>query len=227
MQHILNKFYPKKALIVFQEGERRYRSGKYYIEERDINSKGKMGAAKPLDLDKARDIFKSIITSETKILGGFIPSNVLYYSNKGGTDNIIWYTLPRQQQLFFSKDLGVPDGVASIPGLVFYVQGNNLSVYAYKAAKVNINTPLYEAPFHNINNNHEVCLGNIKKEINRDSFDSFISSFESFFFNSNFTHSNREHKSNINILWKELIEKKGKFPYSKLRKTGKTLKQII
>lgn len=76
-----------------------------------------------------------------------------------------------------------------------------------------------------------VCMGTVDVNIqNSASAEEFIQAWESYFFNSYFSHLINEHNpinGNCVSLWKGLIESGEPFPSEVLKKTGKTLKHLL
>ena len=92
-------------------------------------------------------------------------------------------------------------------------------------------TALFHAPFFNVYEDGHVCMGTVDINIkNSASVEEFMQAWESYFFNSYFSHLVNEHnpvKVNCVSLWKDLIGTDKAFPKDVLKKTNKTIKTIL
>lgn len=90
---------------------------------------------------------------------------------------------------------------------------------------------LYHAPFFNVYDSGSVCMGTVDINIkNSASIEEFTEAWEKYFFNSYFSHLMNGHnpiKGNCVNLWKELIDIGNPFPKLLLKKTNKTLKNLL
>jgi len=144
----------------------------------------------------------------------------------------IWYTPPKETDLFFSDSLGIPSGKTKIPALLWKATKERLQVFALKGkAKPNGDTPLYYAPLFNLSQDGSVCMGTVSINIDRQThLEQFMAQWETYFFNSYFTHtlgSHRHCKGNLVQLWQEQVGTGREFPQNELIKNGKTIKDLI
>ena len=139
-------------------------------------------------------------------------------------------TVPQQKMLYFTEALKIPDGIAPIPGLIFRLKADSLKVYTYLKFQRE-KTDLYRAPFHNVGNNGDVCLGNSYRGKASELIENELLRYENIFFRSKFSETHGETLAgniNINLFWKKLIEgKSNKFPYKSLIPLNIKLEEII
>lgn len=149
-----------------------------------------------------------------------LPKNLIYTENKTMSTTLVWYLKKSRQPLCFSPSLGIQAGLAWVPNLLFVAQGTILSVYAYKEEEIDLQTELYKAPFHNIYADGKVCMGNTRIEgVSGVEYADAIKTWQNLFFNSEFSHLLSPLSptvSNINLLWKRLIETGEGFPQEEL-----------
>jgi PRTRC genetic system protein B len=238
MNDITNNFgllyFPMKALVLYKKQYQNYNST-YYVESYDMDSKGQPINAHPLTVKESEALAK-MLTIKTKkenqflTPNGFLPKNVLYL-NSGKQPCVIWHTAPQEADLLFDKGLNIACGKASVPALVWKADRNNLQVFAIKERTPNGETPLFQAPFFNLSQNGRVCMGNVQVKIPKNcSLENFISLWQTYFFNSYFTHLLGDFpplKGNIVQLWQGLLKSQKKFPNKVLLANRYTLKNLL
>lgn len=225
-------YLPIKALI-FYEATQTYSAG-CYVEAFDIGEDGFPKNAKPLNIEESRALAKRLNASGTLRQAflkpqGLLPEHLLYI-NPDEDGFALWRTPARKVRLYFKEGLGIPNGKANVPPLVWKASRNELHIYALDATTINESTPLCHAPFFNVYDNGKVCMGNVEVDIAADcGLEDFMMSWEQYFFNSYFTHLLFRHsiQGNIVQLWSGLIGSNKKFPLSALRKNNLTIKDII
>ena len=161
----------------------------------------------------------------------FLPSNVLVRSE----DSITWWTPASMRRMFYAKEKS--SEVAQLSGkrfpqppLVFRARKRLLEVRALlRDERPNLQTVLYRAPYWNVNDRGDVCLGTarVPPEASVDS----LPRWESAVFESEFTHPNAskkltEHPGGFVGLWRSLAEKR-RFPAQFLAAANQTLHQFI
>lgn len=222
---LTSSFEPSMAIVVY-EGD-----NQYYLERRDID-KGKMKAGIPLTEECLSDISEVLSSSSEKIVHGTIPSFMIYSDCRPGHEKYIWYRKPEKRKMFFSKKLNIPNGHINLPGLVYMAKGSNLSIFAVKSkGRIGIGTKLYHAPFFNVYDEANVCLGNAKlKWPDELTYDKIIQYWESKFWLSEFDHllGNNPIKGNLSSVTKQCIKTGCDFPISQLKPIGKlTIKDLL
>jgi PRTRC genetic system protein B len=222
---------PKRLITIYYDEESH---SEFYLESHSI-VKGKVMEGKPLTKGMLDKLLKAIKPGkENSIVRGFqglIPSNVLHYSFDDSNTKLMWVVPAGKRPLFFSDALQIPHGEASIPPLLFSVDDGSLEVFALLSERVTLDSPLFVAPFHNTSDDGEVCIGTAKRPAKHLSVEALIKGWENTFFNSRFTHANGtiadKLKTNINVLWSDLITSGSPFPMDCLVPNGKKVKSLL
>lgn len=219
------KYIPSQAIIIYKN------ENEYYLESHPI-VEGKMGAGSPLSEDIIIDIADSFSTKSRAVIynKGLLPENVLQFDNRNGFNNITWYRLPEQRQIFFSKALNISTGIMWVPGLIYQLKNDSISVHAFKGNKLpKANTKLFRAPFFNIYQDNSVCMGNAKvRKPSHLTLENIIKYWEDKFWLSEFSHvNNNPIKGNLSSLTKALISSGEKFPENELLPINKTLEEVV
>lgn len=229
-----NQFAPVKALLIYQnqatlKDNYGYETDKneVYVESYDIGKRGQPINAHPLSIAEMVTLSKLFQATEELKSNylkpkGLLPANVLYLDAQA-EGFVVWYTPPMETELFFVPDLQLPTGKAHIPAMVWKASKNSLHVYALKGkSKPNANTPLYHAPYFNIYDSGNVCMGTVQITIDRFTrLEDFISKWETYFFNSYFSHTIGNHsgaKIDLVSLWREQLATGKPFPSDMLNK---------
>lgn len=236
MNDITEKFgtlyYPKSALVFY---ETIGTETDMYVEHFDMDSNGTPVNAHPLTVSEAEILAKALQTDEERSRAflkpkGILPTNILHInpSDKGA---VIWYTKAQQRQLYFVGSLGIPNGKAQVPPMLWKADKNHLAVYALATdRRPNDKTKLHYAPFFNIYEDGKVCMGTVSIDIkNSASVEEFIKAWEDYFFNSYFSHlmGYNPTRGYCDSLWKYLIKTGEDFPKERLKKNDKTLKYLL
>lgn len=237
MEDITNNFgtlyYPKSALVFY---ETTGTETDMYVEHFDMDSNGTPVNAHPLTVKEANILAKALQTDEERNKAflrpkGILPTNILHI-NPSEKNTVLWYTKSQQRQLYFVNSLGIPNGTAQVPPMLWFANKNNLAVFALSTdRRPNEKTPLHHAPFFNIYEDGKVCMGTVNIDIkNSASVEEFVQAWESYFFNSYFSHLLGSHspiKGNCVNVWKDLISTEKPFPKEVLKKNNKTLKNLL
>lgn len=236
MKDITNEFetyyYPKSALV-FYEGNRR--SAESYVEFFDMDKNGRPLNAHPLTVREADRLAKALSTptekKETFLRSkGILDTNILYTDAQNG--KAIWFTKAGQRKLYFTDKLGIPDGTAHTPPLLWKADRETLSIFALNSKKRPVsNTRLYYAPFFNIYESGGVCMGTVDVSIKQTAcLEEFSTAWERYFFDSYFSHLMEQHnpvEGNCVLLWESLINTGKTFPMEVLKPANKTLKDLM
>lgn len=221
---------PALAIVVYNSP-----AGEFYLESHSISKEGAILEGKPLLQETIQDIVEVFYRNKTEqsIITGFFPEALLKFEPTGKKYEMIWYRPSCIKRLHFTEDLGIPAGDASVPALLYKVDKNDkLFVFALDSDKrPDYNTKLFRAPFHNLYKDGSVCLGNarVKRPAER-TFSAEIQMWETLFWNSKFSHLNGSEnpaKTNINILWKQLIKSGSQWDASELLPINRTVKNIL
>ncbi len=232
-QQLGTNYYPYSALVFYKSDEN---YDNFYVEHFDMAKNGIPINAHPLTLEESKQLSKMLnIEQEQKntcfIPNGLLPNTILHLNP---TDNgqVIWYNKPQKRQLYFIENLGIPNGMAYMPTLIFKATKTGLSVYALKSnRRPTMHTKLYYAPFFNIYEDGKICMGTVDIKVSKvQSLEEFISLWEDHFFNSYFAHlldSYNPIKSNIVAFWQQQINTDKPFETKELKRNNRTLKDII
>lgn len=211
-KNLLEDLEPKMAIIVYESN-----MDIFYLERRDIDTDGNMGVGIPLTEDCLTDIVKGLSATEKDIIHGSIPSCLLYADCRTGRNKYVWYRKEEKRMLYFSEQLGIGNGEMFVPGMVYSVSGNALSVYAYKG-RLTDKSKLFRAPFFNVGAEN-VCLGSANVKMSDElTYDNIISYWEQMFWQSEFVHllGGNPVKGNLSIITKHCIETGCRFPKEEL-----------
>lgn len=230
----LDFYQPKSALLIYQHAADQ---GDYYIESYDIDQQtGEPINAHPLSIEEATALGRRLNTAQEKYIkflvprNGIMPKNVLL-ANPRGEGLVIWYTPPMKQTLYFKAGMGIKDGVAQVPALLWKASKTELFIFALNSKKrPKLNTPLFHSPLFNVNAIGLVCQGDVEiRSLDEASLEGFMKTWQDFFFTSRFSHLNGHLPVSVNpaTLWTELIETGKPFPTELLQPAKYTLKSIL
>jgi PRTRC genetic system protein B len=237
------QYKPVKALLIYQS-ERKDKheyagsdneSTQVYVESYDIGRQGNPINAHPLSM--AEMVSLSVLFQSTQELRsnflkskGVLPNKVLYL-NAQTNGFAVWYTPPQEVCLYFVPGLKIPNGPAKIAGLIWKATKDSLNVYSIKGkTKPTEKTTLFHAPFFNIYESGNVCMGTVNIEIDRfTSLEAFMGKWETYFFNSYFSHTiGNHHKSeDLVALWQSLVGTGQEFPQEQLTKHYLSFKSLL
>lgn len=235
MEEILNQQYkPELAIVVYSKDQ-----SEYYLESHSINEQGHIMEGKPLLQDTLNgivDVFFNEAKDQSRVFG-LIPDNVLYFETQpGGKYKLIWYRPAEIQNVIFARQLKIKSGRAWIPPMIYKVADGELFIWALKDKhRPTEATRLFKAPFHNTDDDGNVCLGSasIKKPAIA-TFTNVIKYWEDLFWKSEFSHGNgmeEATKSDLSEVWRKMIASKENLKWSdidELESYGKkTFKSIL
>ncbi len=224
---------PKSALVFYESLDK---NATMYVEHFDMDRNGNPINAHPLTVNEARALAKSLQIDEEKDKTflkskGILPTNILNI-NPSQNGSVLWYTKSQERQMYFVKNLEIPNGKAQVPAMLWFADKENLSVFALTSDKrPTEKTTLHYAPFFNVYEDGAVCMGTVDVNIkNSASVEEFIKAWEDYFFHSYFSHLLDNYnpiKGNCVNLWKKLMETGETFPVEVLKKNSKTLKNLL
>ncbi len=240
-QQFNEQYMPVKALLIYKsvtsEAEN-YHSHptEIYVESYDIGKQGNPINAHPLSV-KEMTVLSELLQSTQALKNnylqceGLLPPKLIYV-NTQNNGYALWHTLSQEVDLFFTDSLGIPSGRTKIPAMLWKATKDSVQVFALKGkAKPTADTALYNAPFFNLYQDGRVCMGTVNISIDRQTcLEDFMAQWETYFFNSYFTHTLGEHrhcKGNLIQLWQGQVGTGQDFPQDELIKNGKTLKDLI
>ena len=224
---------PKSALVFYESLDK---DSTMYVEHFDMDRNGNPINAHPLAVNEAKALAKSLHTDEEQDKTflkskGILPTNILNI-DPSQNGSVLWYTKSQERQMYFVKNLEIPNGKAHVPAMLWFADKENLSVFALTSDKrPTEKTPLYYAPFFNVYEDGAVCMGTVDVNIkNSASVEEFTTAWENYFFNSYFSHLLDNYnpiKGNCVNLWKKLMDTDEDFPADILKKNNKTLKNLL
>jgi PRTRC genetic system protein B len=229
-------YHPTNALVFYQTDERNKDT---YVEHFDMDKNGNPINAHPLTEREAKNLAKALIVNTRKEKEqdflkpkGILPTNILYINPSAEKSSVIWYTKSRKRQLYFTENLEIPNGMAEVPAMLWLANKRSLKIFALSSnRRPTEKTPLFYAPFFNVYENGNVCMGTVNVDIQKStSLEEFTEKWENYFFNSYFSHLMHEHnpvKGNCVNLWKSLIHTDKIFPKEILKNANRTLKNIL
>ena len=225
-------YHPKTALVFYQTDERNKDT---YVEYFDMDKNGNPINAHPLTEREAKVLAKSLnlTTKKQDFLKpqGILSTHILYL-NPSENGFVIWYTKAGKRQLYFSENLEIPSGKAEVPAMLWLATQRNVKIFALSSnRRPTEKTSLFYAPFFNVYENGNVCMGTVNIDIqNSASVEEFMEKWEDYFFNSYFSHLMNEHNpitGNCVNLWKNLIDTEKPFPKEVLKPANRTLKTLL
>lgn len=218
------------ALVFFQR-----KNKDAYVELYDMDSQNRPINARPLCQTDAETLAKTFLPQVTPAFfqcNGLLPQTVLFLRPEA--DGVaIWYTPPMKKNLMFIDGLAIPNGKAVLPGLVWKASKTGLSVFALAKTKgrPTLKTPLFYAPFFNIYENGQVCMGNVTLDFSAcQSLETFTAQWEAYFFNSYFSHmigNKNRCKTDMAGLWRSLVNQSTAFPTEQLQPMPITLSSLL
>lgn len=231
-----NDLFRPEHLLVFYRNDRKDLP-QCYVEFFPLDPEGRPLAPHPLSETEAQQLAKLMQGPEGPRpknhflqAESLLPPNVLY---TGHTPEpfVVWFTPSTVAPLLYHKSLGIPDGPAAVPPLIWKAKAGSLSVYACREdERPTMATRLYHAPFFNLYQSGEVCMGTVRVSIPSDcSLERFMSLWQAYFFGSYFAHllvDRSPVEGNIVELWQGLAGSGQPFPLLKLRSCSVTLKQL-
>jgi PRTRC genetic system protein B len=168
--------------------------------------------------------------------GGFLPDNVLFLAG----DLILWWLRPAMRHVAFrvsERDAGLLGAVergesVPHPGLVFAASGREWRVWAVKGAqRPTPATPLFQAPYFNVDAHGHVCPGSVPKPDGTTA--EKIGAWNEAFFGSYFTHPNVAAKlvrypGGSYAFWRDMLDRRfARFPQRVLVPVNATLWALL
>lgn len=225
-------YHPQSALVFYStKGSK----SETYVEYFDMDKNGMPINAHPLSVREANVLGKALKTAKEEKEPCLKSDSILGYhilhldSQKG---KVIWFTKGMQRELYFDEKLGIPNGKANTPPMLWIASRSTLFVFALASNyRPTQGTKLYNAPFFNVYENGNVCMGNVDVRIKKTaSLEEFTTAWEDYFFNSYFSHLMENHnpiKGNCVSLWESLIGMNTPFPKEILIRKEQTLKDLL
>jgi PRTRC genetic system protein B len=225
-------YHPKSALVFYQAKGSDHDT---YVEHFDMDKNGNPINAHPLTVREANQLAKALkIAKEEKEPclkpESIIGNHILHLDAVRG--KVVWFTKAMQRKLYFHDNLGIPNGRANVPPMLWAANRYGLAVYALGSnRRPTERTKLYNAPFFNVYQDGNVCMGSVNVQIKKTaSLEEFTSSWEEYFFNSYFSHlleGFNPVNGNCVSLWEQLVATGEAFPHDVLMQSKITLKNLL
>lgn len=229
-EKIADGYQPFKALLCYNNKQ------DFYIESYDVDENGLLVNAHPLSIAESQSLADSLAESpELKsgfAVGGELHPENLLLINADNNGTLIWYTPAQKVGLFFRADLGITEGQAFVPPLLWQANRTELSLWALKSEeRPNLETVLYHAPFFNMYENAKVCLGNVERNIPvKATMSEVMAIWERYFWESSFSHTLFDTGTKgigMVELWKGQVTSGKPFPFKHLVSTKQKLKSLL
>ncbi|MCZ2155143.1 MAG: PRTRC system protein B [Bryobacterales bacterium] len=214
------------AALIYEGGESTFAAWHPAIQPE--NGPPLLGPGEPLTTDFLRALSSGL---GTYVAPEILPSNVLVRT----AELIVWWTRHQHRTLFFTGHNDACTGLNGkrypIPPLVFKVSGGSLSVRALdQDERPTAKTALRTAPFWNVNEEGDVCLGTMRVPETSDVDSTVV--WELGFFQSEFTHANggarlTRFPGGFVALCRHLAGKRKPFPVEFLTDARETLQQFV
>ena len=180
-------YHPTTALVFYQNDERNKDT---YVEYFDMDKNGNPINAHPLTEREAKELIKALTINTQKEKNqdflkpkGILPTHILHI-NPSENGSVLWFTKSMKRQLFFTENLGISNGIAEVPAMLWLANKRSLKIFALaNIRRPTEKTELFYAPFFNVYENGNVCMGTVDVNIqNSNSLEEFTEKWENYFF---------------------------------------------
>lgn len=195
----LGSYIPEAALIVFRNDA----TAQSYLELRPIRKDGTMGAAKPVSKQFIQELLSGFSKEHRNTPHGPLPENLLYADTRTGCETYLWFNPPQKRMRFFDDKLGLENGIYHVPGTLYLVKNNKLSVWCFTGKKPQKDRPLLGVPYFNIYGDGSVCMGTAKPQIPDKAdlkWEDVTKAWENAFWNSIDVHTNGSPSTKANLI---------------------------
>jgi len=179
-------YHPKCALVFY---ETKGTNADVYVEHFDMDKNGSPINAHPLTEREAKVLARALVIEKDKDKGflksnGILPTSILHINPNKDKGAVVWYTKTQQRQMYFVDSLGIPNGKVQVPAMLWSASKSSLTVFALtNDRRPTEKTPLYYAPYFNIYEQGNVCMGTVNIDIkNSASVEEFTRAWEHYFF---------------------------------------------
>ena len=178
----------------------------------DVDGEAVICAGQAMTPRAAMDLAKALLKRAAH--GGFLPETALYMDG----DAIVWWVPPTRRHIAFrvedehAEAFGGRERGETVPhpGLVFAASGRVWRVWAVKGAgRPTPATPLYQAPYFNVDAQGNICRGNAP--VPEGTTVEKIAAWNDAFLRSYFTHPNGagklvRYRSGAYAFWRDLLD---------------------
>jgi PRTRC genetic system protein B len=232
---------PKTAVIIYSEKRSTY-APNYYLECAEIKKEGNqyvMQAAQPCTDEVMRKVALTYAKTSgvSMVHASLIGAHILMGQNTATHTAVMWWRPAQMRLLNFDKQLKIKEPAKGqkmpVPATLFLLLNTTLYCFALAGnQRPTAKTKLYNAPFFNLYEGGNVCLGsaNVGKQ-KTGTFEGEAQRYETGFFlaEQNMLHNNAS-KIPLNQLWSNLIAQKARtYPVKLLvpHKKHKTVADLI
>lgn len=209
----INDTIPLKGLMLLYQAD----SENVYVEWKTVNSNKEVSAGVPLSLDSLESLYTYMVNRKmgSGQLAGMISKNMIYMNP--ALNVYIWTVPSGKREIKLARGAGLRKGWIKYPPMVFAVNGKSLSIFIYSTSM----SKLYPAPFYNIYDDGEVCLGTVRLTSvnNAKTYHEYTTAWENLFFNSKYSHGIGDTMK----IMKSLINSRKPFPWKKVAKILKPI----
>jgi len=230
-----NRLSPKRSITIYSNKH----DTEFFLENREIKcieGKFMLMAPVPMSDNVLKEVARSYMKTNSfemrheQIIG----NHLLYASNKPGRTIVMWYRPATKRNLNFSAALKIKgESLVEIPATLYLVINNALHLYALMTSdKPDLQTKIYSAPFFNIYEDGNVCLGTAHiGKVKARTFEGEAERFERAFYMAEQNGGDHNNcKTPLTKLWTTLIAKKAPFPAQKeliQHKKYKTVGELV
>lgn len=222
----------QKAVLIYARNNHSYRSdGHAFATLHDVqpgqDNQPELAPGQLLTRDDLETLYKALRGTQSL---AYLPPHVLAAS----PDGVAWHEPARERPMFFQtrdESLNSLNGVYPQPALLWVYDGPRLDVYALPSdERPTPETELLAAPFYNVFDAGNICLGSTPIPKHHDP--TRAHEISDAFFQSAFTHAAgrqrhyRNYGGSHSELWQHVREL-GRFPTAYLVPTGKTLADTL
>jgi PRTRC genetic system protein B len=222
----------RRAVLIYDDSQGSALATVHNIE--DVDGEPVIGAGQAMTSRAAMDLARALL--ERVAHGGFLPETVLYMDG----DLIVWWTPPARHHIAFRVDNEHAEAFGGLergetvphPGLVFAASSRVWKVWAVEGVgRPTPATPLYQAPYFNVNGQGSICQGNVP--VPEGATVEKIAAWNDAFLRSYFTHPNVagklvRYRGGAYAFWKDMLDGQfRRFPGRVLVDVKKTLGDLL
>lgn len=193
-----------------------------------------IGAGQAMTARTAAGLARALL--KNAMLGGYLPETVLYLD----PDLIVWWVPPERRHIAFRVEKEMAEALGGVergevvpqPGLVFAVSSRIWQVWAVKgASRPTLTTPLFQAPYFNVNSQASICQGNVPAP--EGTTVAKIAQWNDAFLRSYFSHPNGNvelvrYRDGAYAFWRDMLDGRfRRFPEKVLIDLKLTLGQML
>jgi PRTRC genetic system protein B len=207
----------------------------YYLELHPVcNQDGvsALQAGTPLSERAASDLARALTTGKEAANAAFqlLPEGLLAHDTLTNR-YAIWYEPAQTRYVQFTHN-SIPDRFVQVPAMLFIRSFTTLRAFALASdARPAMDTRLFYAPFHNVNQHGNVCLGSASFKRECQTLAEEVSEYSRGFWSSRFSATHNTNavagKHTLGKVWSMKAREKNPFPTRYLVPAGKTLADLV